>query len=132
MRGNILILGMLDGYVAGRKPFGPAQGNMVFRPTSLIAFTHDPEYPLRKRNSRPEKIFMVGPCRVSIFRNVVLKDGKEIEIPKVVLEVRYKDKQGRWQGTQGITLREIPKAILALQKAFEYLTDNSGERSERG
>ena len=42
----------------------------------------------------------------------------------MVLEVRYKDKGGRWKGTQGITLREIPKAILPLEKAFRYLTDN--------
>lgn len=76
---------------------------------------------IQTRNKRPEKIIMVGPCRVSIFRNTVLKNGQEIEIPKVVLEVRYKDKQGRWQGTQGLSIREIPKAILALQKAFEYL-----------
>jgi len=41
---------------------------------------------------------MVGPCRVSIFRNVCLKDGQEIEIPKVVLEVRYKDRHGHWRG----------------------------------
>ena len=74
-----------------------------------------------KRKSRPEKIIMVGACRASIFRNICLKDGQEIEIPKVVLEVRYKDKQGRWRGTQGMSIREIPKAILALQKAFEYL-----------
>ena len=69
---------------------------------------------------------MVGPCRVSVFRNIVLVGGKEVEIPKVVLEVRYKDKHGRWRGTQGITLREIPKAILALQKAYDYLTTVSG------
>ena len=76
------------------------------------------------RNTSPEHIIMIGPCRVSIFRNTVLKDGQEIEIPKVVLEVRYKDKHGRWCGTSGISLREIPKAILALQKAFEYLTSS--------
>ncbi len=64
---------------------------------------------------------MVGPCRVSIFRNVLLKDGEEIELPKVVLEIRYKDKDGRWRGTHSLSPREIPKAILALQKAFEYL-----------
>ena len=75
------------------------------------------------RNNYPEKIIMVGPCRVSIFRNLVMmKDGKEIEIPKVVLEVRYRDKEGQWRGTQGMTIREIPKAVLALQKAFDYLT----------
>jgi len=50
-----------------------------------------------------------------------MKDGKEIELPKVVLEVRYRDRDGRWQSTSAMTLREIPKAILALQKAFEYL-----------
>jgi hypothetical protein len=75
-----------------------------------------------KRNSSPEKIIMVGPCRVSIFRNVCLKDGKEIQIPKVLLEVRYKDKHGRWRGTHAMSLHEIPKAILALQKAFEWVT----------
>jgi hypothetical protein len=74
------------------------------------------------RNTPPEKIIMVGPCRVSIFRNVVMKDGVEIELPKVVLEVRYRDKHGRWRSTSAITLREMPKAILALQKAFEHLT----------
>jgi hypothetical protein len=85
-------------------------------------FMRDPEPTMPKRKSSPEKIIMVGPCRVSIFKNIWIKDGKEIEIPKVSLEVRYKDKHGRWQGTRGLALHEIPKAILALQKAFEYLT----------
>jgi len=52
----------------------------------------------------------------------VVKDGKEIELPKVVLEIRYRDNTGRWNSTSAMTLREIPKAILALQKAFDYLT----------
>ena len=73
------------------------------------------------RNTPPIKMIMIGNCRVSIFRNLVVKDGKEIELPKVVLEVRYRDKTGRWRSTQAMTLREIPKAILALQKAFEHL-----------
>lgn len=86
---------------------------------------YDPEVPMPKRNSSPEKVIMVGPCRVSVFRNVCLKDGKQIEIPKVVLEVRYKDKHGHWRGTPAISLRELPKAILALQQAFEYLTSHT-------
>lgn len=86
--------------------------------------------PARKSNS-PEKIIMVGPCRVSIFRNIVLVEGKQVEIPKVVLEVRYKDKHGRWRGTQGMTLREIPKAILALQKAYEYLLSETKDSSHQ-
>lgn len=80
------------------------------------------------RNTSPEKIIMIGSCRVSIFRNLVWVEGKEIEIPKLVLEVRYKDKQGHWCGTPAISLRELPKAILALQKAFEYLTDSAPDK----
>lgn len=76
-----------------------------------------------RNNTSPEKIIMVGPCRVSIFRNLIVKDGKEIELPKFVLEVRYRDKSGRWQSTSAMTIRELPKAILALQKAFDYLVN---------
>lgn len=89
--------------------------------SSTISFIPNTDRHIQKRNSRPEKIIMIGPCRVSVFRNLCMKGDKEIEIPKVVLEVRYKDKQGRWRGTHGMTIREIPKAILALQKAYDYL-----------
>jgi len=103
-------------HVAGRTEGVPA---ISFSP---VTFMPDPEFPMPRRKSSPEKIIMVGPCRVSIFRNVCFKDGKEIEIPKVLMEVRYKDKCGKWKGTHSMSLREIPKAILVLEKAFEYLT----------
>lgn len=74
------------------------------------------------RNNPPFHTIFVGNCRASIFRNLVVKDGKEIELPKVVLDVRYRDKTGRWKSTSAMTLRELPKAILALQQAFEYMT----------
>ena len=57
----------------------------------------------------PEKIIMVGPCRASIFKNLIRKDGQEILMPKVVFEVRFKDKQGRWCGTSALSLHELPK-----------------------
>ena len=108
---------MLYEYAAGHGEGVPA--------ISLISFTHNPDSTMQKRKSRPEKIIMIGPCRVSIFRNVCLIDGKDVEIPKVLLEVRYKDRYGKWNGTHSLSLHEIPKAILALQKAFEYLTTAS-------
>lgn len=74
---------------------------------------------------KPEKIIMVGPCRASIFRNQFVKDGKTIDIPKVVFEIRFKDKRtGQWRGTSSMSINEIPKGILALQKAFDYLLSN--------
>lgn len=73
--------------------------------------------------SKPETVFKVGAVRASVFRNVVIDNsGKSVPLPKVVIEVRYKDKTGQWNGTNSLSLNDIPKAILALQKAFEYLT----------
>ena len=72
--------------------------------------------------SKPEKVFKVGAVRAVVFRNTIQKDGRTIELPKVVIEVRYRDNQGKWRGIGSLSLNEIPKAILALEKAFEYLT----------
>ena len=71
----------------------------------------------------PHKIIMVGPARATIFMNTVTntKDGQPIQMPKVAFEIRFKDAQGNWQGTTSMTLAELPKAILALQQAYEYL-----------
>lgn len=74
--------------------------------------------------SKPETVFKVGAVRASIFRNIIQKNGKSIPLPKVVIEVRYKDKTGQWNGTNSLSLNDLPKAILALQKAFEYLMEH--------
>jgi len=76
--------------------------------------------------SKPEKVFKVGAVRASIFRNIIVKNGQSIPLPKVAIEVRYKDKTGQWNGTNSLSINEIPKAILALQKAFEYLMEHKG------
>ena len=71
--------------------------------------------------SKPETVFKVGAVRAAVFRNIIQKNGKSIPLPKVVIEVRYKDKAGQWNGTNSLSLNDLPKAILALQKAYEYL-----------
>ena len=73
---------------------------------------------------KPEITFKMGAVRASIFRNIIESNGQKIPLPKVVLEVRYKDKHGEWKGTNSLSLNELPKAILALQKAYEYLLAN--------
>lgn len=79
--------------------------------------------------SKPEIVFKVGAVRASVFKNVVANNGQMVPLPKVVIEVRYKDKTGQWQGTNSLSLNDIPKAILALQKAFEYLTGHKGPQA---
>jgi hypothetical protein len=78
--------------------------------------------------SKPETVIKIGAVRASIFMNTLQKNGQSILLPKVVIEVRYKDKTGQWQGTNSLSINDIPKAILALQKAFEHLT----ERKDHG
>ena len=76
----------------------------------------------------PEISFKVGAVRAAVFRNTMQHGGKTIEIGKVVLEVRYRDKYDNWKSTHSLSANEIPKAIHALQKAYDYLlTHKDGE-----
>jgi hypothetical protein len=78
---------------------------------------------------KPEIVFKVGAVRASVFKNTIEKAGQSIQMPKVAIEVRYKDKTGQWQGTNSLSLNDLPKAILALQKAFEYLMEHKESQS---
>jgi len=82
--------------------------------------------------SKPETVFKVGAVRAAVFRNTIEKAGKSIPLPKVVIEVRYKDKTGQWQSTNSLCINDLPKAILALQKAFEYLTERKYPSQQKG
>ena len=73
--------------------------------------------------SKPETVFKIGAVRAAVFKNTIEKNGQSIQLPKVVIEVRYKDKTGQWQGTNSLSINDIPKAILALQKAFAHLME---------
>ena len=80
--------------------------------------------------SRPEVSFKVGAVRASIFRNEMKQGNQTISIGKVVLEVRYRDKSGEWKSTHSMSANEVPKAILALQKAYEYLMTKKPEEAQ--
>ena len=73
--------------------------------------------------AKPEKVFKMGAVRASIFRNLIERNGQQVPLAKIVIEVRYKDKSGEWKGTNSLSLNEVPKAVTALQKAYEYLLD---------
>ena len=74
--------------------------------------------------SSPKQVIRVGAVNVSIFENTIVKDGKMMTIPKAVFQVRYKDKKtGEWKSTTSLSVNDIPKAINALQKAYQALTE---------
>ena len=78
---------------------------------------------------KPEKRFQCGAVEASIFENETHQNGKPIKIKKVAFQKRYKSSDGSWKSTTSLDVNDLPKAILALRKAYEYLvlTPGSGE-----
>ena len=71
--------------------------------------------------AQPEKRFKVGACTASVFVNEVAgRNGTGI-LKSVSLQRAYRDKEGNFQHTASFKTNDIPKAILALSKAYEYL-----------
>jgi hypothetical protein len=71
--------------------------------------------------TKPEKVFRAGNCSASVFINEIEKDEQTYKIPKVSLEISYKDKEGEWQSTNRLDQHELPKAILVLSKSYEWI-----------
>ncbi|MBM4340057.1 MAG: hypothetical protein FJ110_10960 [Deltaproteobacteria bacterium] len=69
---------------------------------------------------KPDKKFQVGTIEASIFENEIQQNGKTIKIKKVAFQKRYKSPQG-WKTTYSLDINDIPKAVLALSKAYEFL-----------
>ncbi len=68
-----------------------------------------------------EKRIQVGACSASVFVNEVdTKEGK-MPVRNVVLQRTYKDKDGQYQHTNSYGINDLPKAMLALSKAYEHL-----------
>jgi len=79
-------------------------------------------------NNKPEKHFRFGPVRASIWRDTrQTADGKQFETASVSLDRAYKDSRGSWQNTHSLRENDIPKAILALNKAFEFITEKEDD-----
>ena len=68
---------------------------------------------------KPEISFKCGSCDAAVFENEITKDGKKIK--KVAFQNRYKNSDGEWKTTYSLDVNDIPKAILALSKAYEYI-----------
>jgi len=70
--------------------------------------------------AKPEKRFQSGGIEASVFENEVQQNGKTLKIKKVAFQKRYKSAQG-WKTTYSLDINDIPKAVLVLSKAYEFL-----------
>lgn len=75
----------------------------------------------------PEKNFRVGTISASVWRNTITKkDGTSADVLTVSFDKRYKDKDSdEWKSTKTLRSGDLPKAVVLLNKAYEYILMNS-------
>ena len=77
----------------------------------------------------PEKKFRAGPVTATIWKNHTQKDGEVVEYRTVSFERSYQ-KNGEWNTTNSLRVNDLPRAVLVLQKAYEYISLKENESQE--
>lgn len=75
---------------------------------------------------RPEKRIRIGACTASIFVNGSPDSGR-VPFRTVVLQRVYKDKDGAFKYASSFTANDVPRAVLALVKAYEFMTADAAQ-----
>ena len=71
--------------------------------------------------AQPEKRFKAGSCEAAVFENEIKRNGDTVRVKKVAIQKRYKAQDDTWKSTYSLDVNDIPKMMLALSKAYEYL-----------
>ncbi len=85
----------------------------------------------RSNGDGPETVFKAGGVRASVWKYTnTARNGQAFTQRKVVLERSYRDREGNWKNTNSFDANDVPKALLALWKAYEYMhvAGNGGEQ----
>ena len=79
----------------------------------------------------PEQKFRAGSISATVWLNQGTdNEGKQTTYRTVSFERSYLDREGNWQTTNSLRVADIPKAILVLNKAYEYLMLRDGSIQE--
>ena len=71
----------------------------------------------------PDIVFKHGSCNAAIFTKEITKaDGQVRTTRSVSFQKRFRDKNGEWQVTSYLDVNDLPKAMLVLNKAYDYCT----------
>jgi len=86
-------------------------------------------------SNQPETRFSFGGCSASVFVNDAKRaDGSSFSVRKVVLQRTYVDSQGRYQTTNSFGVNDVPKAVLALERAYAHClsikSDGAGQKEQ--
>ena len=74
----------------------------------------------------PEMKFRAGAISATVWRNTITKkDGTQADVRTVKFQRSYKDKDtDQWKNTSSLRATDLPRAVVVLNKAYEYLVLN--------
>jgi len=70
---------------------------------------------------KPIQKFKAGGVNAAIWSNEADINGEKIDIKSITLQRAYKDKAGEWKNTSSLKATDLPKAMVVLGKAYEFL-----------
>lgn len=72
--------------------------------------------------NQPVKKLRAGAISVSVFKNNGKgRNGEATTFNSVVLQKRYKDKNGDWQTSNSFNVNDLPKAAMLMTKVYELI-----------
>ena len=78
--------------------------------------------------TQPIEKFVAGQVSAALWENEITIGNGTATILKATVQRRYKDKNNEWKSTTSFSRNEIPLAIHCLQKAFEKIIEQNGEK----
>ncbi|MBN2881541.1 hypothetical protein JXM83_05830 [Candidatus Woesearchaeota archaeon] len=69
---------------------------------------------------QPTKKFIAGPVSATVWTNKTKEEDGEYKT--ISIDRNYKDSDGNWKSTNVLRSSDIPRAILVLNKAYEFIT----------
>lgn len=70
--------------------------------------------------NKPEKKFSFGGITATVWKNTIKGPNGDFDVRNVDIQRSYKDKDGNWQNSPSLRQADLPKAMVALQKAYEH------------
>ena len=81
--------------------------------------------------AKPVQKIRAGQVSCALWENEIVVGSRKIKTLKATLERRFKDPAtGEWKSSGSFGRNEIPLATYCLQKAFEYIIDDSTTHSD--
>lgn len=81
-------------------------------------------------HTKPVQKFRAGGVSCAIWQNELRVGNVTRPVLKCTVERRYKDTNGEWKNTGSFGRSDIPLLLFCLERAFEYIINDSNTRSD--